>query len=139
MKALIEFLAIPPESIGNISPDIPFLLIPTELLRSAVNFILAEDKTLYLSSIIGQEWDERIDLIYFFVGKAEIALRFDLPLNHPKIKTISDILIGTAFYERECHEMLGIIFEGLENSENLLLPKDIHDFPLRKKFAGGEQ
>ena len=139
MKELIEFLAIPPESIGNISPDIPFLLIPPELLRSAVNFILAEDNTLYLSSIIGQEWDERIDLIYFFVGKVEIALRFELPLAYPEIESISDILIGAAFYERECHEMLGVIFEGLENSENLLLPKDIHDFPLRKKFAGGKQ
>ena len=139
MKALTEFLAIPPDSIGNISPDIPFLLIPNELLRSAVAFILAEDHTLYLSSIIGQEWNERIDLIYFFVGNKEIALRFELPLDHPNIKTISDILIGAAFYERECHEMLGVFFEGLENSENLLLPKGIHDFPLRKKFTGGEQ
>ena len=139
MKALTEFLAIQPDSIGNISPDIPFLLIPTEMLRSAVNFILDEDHTLYLSSIIGQEWNERIDLIYFFVGKKEMALRFDLPLDHPEIKTISDILVGAAFYERECHEMLGVIFEGLENSENLLLPNDIHDFPLRKKSSGGEQ
>ena len=137
MKELIEILGITPDSIGTIQPNIPCLRLPAELLKSAVTILMNEDQDLYLSAIIGQEWNEKIDIMYFFIGDQEIVLRFDLPLENPVIASISDLLIGAAFYERECHEMIGVHFEGLQNSNNLLLPADNHTFPLRKDSSGG--
>jgi len=138
MNELIETLGITPDSIGTINPQIPFLMIPVDLLRSSVTILTSEDQNLYLSAIIGQEWEGKIDLMYFFVGDQEIILRFELPLANPKINSISDILIGAAFYERECHEMLGIHFQGLSDPRNLLLPTENHQYPLRETHPGGE-
>ena len=138
MKKLIKILGITPDAINMMSPNIPFLVMPANLLRSSVEILIKEDQNVYLSAIIGQEWNRKIDLMYFFVGEQEIILRFELPLDHPSIDSISDILIGAAFYERECHEMLGTQFKGLSDSRNLLLPIENHQFPLRETKPRGE-
>jgi len=54
--------------------------------------------------------------------------------DHPVAPTITDLFPGTAYSERECFDMFGIVFEGHVGLKRLLMPEDYDHFPLRKDF-----
>ncbi len=52
-----------------------------------------------------------------------------------KLPSLRDIFYSVEFHERECFEMLGVLFEGHPDNRRLLLPEDWADLPpLRKDF-----
>jgi membrane-bound hydrogenase subunit beta len=55
------------------------------------------------------------------------------------VPDISDIVPSAAIYEREVYELVGIKFEGLQDSSHLLLPEGWPEgvFPLRKDQSYG--
>jgi Ni,Fe-hydrogenase III component G len=64
-----------------------------------------------------------------------VIISLDLPKANPVLPTITDLMEGTAFTEREKTEYLGITIEGLEPAEHPFFlpadfPKDV--YPLRK-------
>ncbi|HJJ48571.1 MAG TPA: NADH-quinone oxidoreductase subunit C [Methanocorpusculum sp.] len=75
--------------------------------------------------------------IYGGVEGCETMVNFslDLPKANPVLPTITDLMEGTAFTEREKTEYLGITIEGLEPAaHNFFLPADFPKdvYPLRK-------
>ena len=75
--------------------------------------------------------------LYGGVPDAETMVIFslDLPKANPVLPTITDLMEGTAFTEREKTEYLGITIEGLAPAEhNFFLPADFPNdvYPLRK-------
>jgi len=75
--------------------------------------------------------------IYGGIPDAETMIVFslDLPKENPVLPTITDLMEGTAFTEREKTEYLGIQIEGLEPAKHRFFlpedfPKDV--YPLRK-------
>ena len=63
--------------------------------------------------------------------------------SKPEIEmpTISDIISGALWIEREIHEMFGVDFIGHPNLERLLLPDDWEEgvYPFRKKSFKSEK
>ena len=57
---------------------------------------------------------EEIDLL--------ISVRVKLDRNHPAVDTLTGVIKGTDWIEREMHELLGIDFRGRPRLERLLLP-----------------
>ncbi|MDD5593194.1 MAG: NADH-quinone oxidoreductase subunit C [Candidatus Margulisbacteria bacterium] len=64
-------------------------------------------------------------------------------VNKPELEmpTITDIIEGANWIEREIHEMLGVNFIGHPNLTRLLLPDDWPEgeYPYRKKTYGSEK
>jgi NADH:ubiquinone oxidoreductase subunit C len=88
----------------------------------------------HLSTITGQEIDEGIELLYHFWHGAGLTLRTLLPLDQLEVATVTDLIPGAAFYEREIAEMLGVTFEGLADPAPMFLPDDWDGPPpLRKE------
>src|SRR5688572_16451229 len=52
----------------------------------------------------------------------------------PRIATITDLWPGTRYFERECYDMFGIVFDGHEELRRLMMPEGYDHFPLRKDF-----
>jgi len=84
--------------------------------------------------------DLRVQYIFTIYGGVEhsetmVVFSLDLPKSNPVLPTITDLLEGTAFTEREKTEYLGIRIEGLEPSTHrFFLPEDFPQdvYPLRK-------
>jgi NADH-quinone oxidoreductase subunit C len=79
-----------------------------------------------------------VELCYHLTnGPFIITLRTKLTYNDLIITTITDLAPGASLYEREIHDLFGVIFEGHPNLTPLLLPdnwpKNIH--PLRKEWT----
>jgi NADH-quinone oxidoreductase subunit C len=68
-------------------------------------------------------------------------LRVKVPVEEsaPEVDSIRDLWIAADWYERECHEMYGIVFKGHPNLKPLLLYDGFQGYPLRKDYPKGRQ
>jgi NADH-quinone oxidoreductase subunit C len=56
-----------------------------------------------------------------------------MPCDDARIASITDLVPGASFYEREVSEMLHVTFEGHPDPRPMLLPDDWNgDAPLRR-------
>jgi NADH:ubiquinone oxidoreductase subunit C len=83
--------------------------------------------------------EDRLEALYQFVNGALVAtLRVSVTYHDARVPSICSIIPSATLYERELHEMFGIIVEGTPDTGRLLLPDDWpdHTYPLRKSFKG---
>lgn len=64
-----------------------------------------------------------------------------IPKSDPKVPTITDMIPGALFTERETQEMMGVVVENIPDQRRLFLPDDfpIGVYPWRKDETGPEK
>ncbi|OPX72840.1 MAG: Membrane-bound hydrogenase subunit beta [Methanoregulaceae archaeon PtaU1.Bin059] len=121
-----------------------WLEIDKELLRPAIE-ILMEIRFPHLSVIGANDLGDSIRLVYIFSiqygeVKSEYMVTFavTLPKTDLTIPTISDLIPGAVFGEREKQEFLGVKVVGIPDSRRLFLPEDFPAgvYPWRKDETG---
>jgi len=103
--------------------------------RRIIEILLENDNAACIIAITGLDLGEKIGLMYHIRTKGSVVtVRTELPKEDPKIATITDIIPGASFHEREASELLGVIFEGHPNPGRLVLPENWPEdlYPLRK-------
>jgi len=81
----------------------------------------------HLSAITAQQRGDQaqeIEVLYHFWHGVGFSFLIRLPAGSPELPSISKIIPGADFYEREAAEMFGIRFSGREETPPLLLPDD---------------
>jgi len=101
-----------------------FITLPSACVHEAVVLLMERFDVHHLSTITGQDTGDTIELLYHFWHEGGLTLRTRLPREAPRIATLTDIIPGAAFYEREIWEMLGVEFEGHPDLSLFLLPED---------------
>ena len=100
---------------------------------------------VHLSVVSGTDFGETVRLIYTFslyygVRHGEYTVNFgvSLPKTDLTVPTISDLVPGAVFTEREKQEMLGITVVGIPDNRGLFLPEDFPKgvYPWRKDATG---
>jgi Ni,Fe-hydrogenase III large subunit/NADH:ubiquinone oxidoreductase subunit C len=142
--------------------DDVWITLPVKCLRPAVEALVEQCGLRHLSTITGQHIGSEPDieglteLLYHFWQGHGLTLRFVLPARRSDrsarrsdrsarrsdrhevsgVPSITDLIPGAAFYEREVAEMLGVFFEGHPDLRPLLLPDDWESgAPLRQNMA----
>jgi NADH-quinone oxidoreductase subunit C len=111
-----------------------FVALPPASIYLAAQILVERFGLRHLSTITGQDTGSEIELLYHFWGGDGLTLRTSLPRGSPHIATLTDLIPGAAFYEREISEMLGVVFDGHPNLHALLLPDDWEgEPPLRRQ------
>ena len=107
-------------------------------LKETVEYIMEfSDEFIHFSVISPSDVGEAVELNYHFsinygnyMKEIPITLKVKVPKNDLWIPTLTDIIPGTAFSEREIIEMMGVDVKGLEDKRHLFLtedfPKDIY-------------
>ena len=98
-------------------------LEPAQLVP-AVHVLIHQCGLYHLSAITADDTGDGISLLYHFWDGHGLTLRTVLPAEQPVIATLTDLIPGASFYEREAAEMLGVTFEGAAPAGPLLLPDD---------------
>jgi len=110
--------------------------LPSVCLKPVVATLLERGTVHHLSTITGQDMGNAIQLLYHFWDGRGLTLRTSLPRYESAIPSLTDVIPGAAFYEREVAEMLHVTFEGHPGPEGLLLPDDWEGTgPLRREFS----
>ena len=113
-----------------------FVTLPADCVRPAVQVLIEQFNLYHLSTITGQDTGNEIELLYHFWDGQGLTLRTSLPREETSIATLTDLIPGAAFYEREVSEMLHVTFEGHPDPRVLLLPDDWNgEAPLRQEFS----
>lgn len=117
---------------------------PRENIVDAVRELTTIDYP-HLGVISAVDTGERIELLYhmqiFFGGKhEEIEITFTVPVpkSDPHAPTITGVIPGAVYTEREKQDMIGVIIDGIPDSRRIFLPADFPDnvFPWRKDEKG---
>ncbi|MHC1627509.1 MAG: NADH-quinone oxidoreductase subunit C [Candidatus Nezhaarchaeales archaeon] len=93
---------------------------------------------LHLTSINGADLGgHEMELTYFIwllPQKIRVLVKTRLPKDDLKVQSAVNVMPAAILYEREVHEMLGVVFEGHPKLERLFLPEDWPEgvYPLRR-------
>jgi len=122
-----------------------WLHVEREAFRKAVEHICELQEYPHLAIISSADLGDRVELIYHFtlyyghhLQELSLGLRVSLPKNDLKIPTITDIIPGALFTERETQEMMGVEVVGIPDERRLFLPDDFPEgvYPWRTDETG---
>jgi Ni,Fe-hydrogenase III large subunit/Ni,Fe-hydrogenase III component G len=125
-----DSLQIQPAHLGKAS-----IQVEANSNRDVLKILLETDKSAGIAALTGLDMGEKIGLMYHIrTNGAIVTIRTEVPKENPKIPTITDLIIGAQFHEREAADLFGVIFEGHPNPARLVLPEDWPEnlYPLRK-------
>ncbi len=93
-----------------------------------------------ISSISGRDAGKSMEILYTFItGEHVVNIKVEVDRRKPVIESVSKLFPAASLYERETYEMLGVLFEGNEELENILLDSKLSPrFPLRKEDKHGK-
>ncbi len=113
-------------------------------LTRVLSAIIAIDYP-HLSVVSGVDCGETVELLYhmsvfFGIGRKEVCITITVPLpkNDLTVPTISHLIPGAVYTEREKQEMLGITVVDIPDPRGLFLPADFPEgvYPWRKDETG---
>lgn len=83
-------------------------------------------------TITGVDKLRSITLLYHFAldERQILTLELELPKSNARTRSITPILQGAEWAEREVHDLLGVEFEGHPNLHPLITPKEV-ETPMR--------
>ncbi|MCM8762555.1 MAG: NADH-quinone oxidoreductase subunit C [Candidatus Omnitrophica bacterium] len=141
MKEIIELLK---ENLGNIIKDIKvhndkriYLTIEKEDIKSCTKIIFKDRNARYIIASGIENFDSFEILYHFGFDKSGtiVSIRTYLDKEKPEIESLTDIIPGISYIEREMWELLGINFTGHPELKHFLLRDDWEkgNYPLRKE------
>jgi len=116
-----------------------FAKISGEILHEVVEYMFNELNFQYLPTITGTEVENNFEVLYHLHtddGHIICTVRAVVPIEKPDLKTITDIIPGAIWYEREIKDLFGVNVIGLPDGERYPLPDDFPQdaHPLRKNW-----
>ncbi len=119
------------------------IVIPSSSVHSIIEWLKGHDKLNFnfLTNITGihypENQGEEIMLVYHlhsWSNNYRFRLKTSLPINQPKIATITDLFAAANWIERETFDFYGVQFEGHPNLTRILNEETMNYFPLRKEY-----
>jgi NADH-quinone oxidoreductase subunit C len=94
----------------------------------------------FLENLTGVDYpkENKIAVVYHFTSyrkRHDFCAKVLLDRDDPSVETLSGLWQCARYNERECYDLLGVIFDGHPDLRRVLLPDDWEGHPLRKDFA----
>ncbi len=132
------------EGLKTLQSQEVWLTIDKDLLHDALVKLATFDYP-HLAVISGVDVGEAVELLYhFFIyygnrgGEIKVTMTVALPKDDLTVDSISDIIPGAVFSEREKQEFLGIKVVGIPDDRRLFIPDHFPQgvYPWRKDETG---
>ena len=72
--------------------------------------------------------------LYSLDKRHKMVVKTRVPEDSPAVPTVTGVWAGANWYERESHDLFGVVFEGHPDLAPLLLYEEFEGFPGRKSF-----
>jgi NADH-quinone oxidoreductase subunit C len=121
---------------GASGVDVP---VDRERWHDAAVFARRDLGCLYFNWLTAVDWKEQglevLCRVENLPAHVALTLRTRLPAGETHCASVTDVWRGADWMERECYDMLGVVFDGHPDLRRILLPQDWEGFPLRKDYA----
>lgn len=122
------------------------ILVAPEYLYQTLNALKNHPRFPFkvLQVISGVDYIEYIEVCYMLAtfdlhNSAEIILKTRLKDRaEPKLESVVNLYKSANFQERECYDMLGVVFTSHPDLRRILCPDDWQGFPLRRDYAAAK-
>ena len=84
-----------------------------------------------------EESPGRLEMVYVLQSlepERTIVLKTDAPYDDPVVPSVASVWRAADWYEREAHDLFGVIFDGHPDLSPLLLYDGFEGYPGRKEF-----
>jgi Ni,Fe-hydrogenase III large subunit/NADH:ubiquinone oxidoreductase subunit C len=117
-------------------PRKAYISVKPGLHRDAISLLLKNIEETAITTISGTDLRDEIELNYHMRCNGTLTIKTRIPIEKPVIQTITDLIPGASFYEREIFDLLGVVFEGHPNLKTFILPENWNkgEYPLRKDW-----
>jgi NADH-quinone oxidoreductase subunit C len=101
---------------------------------------LKEEPTLtftVLLCIAAVDYIEHIQVVYVLLSmehEHKLLVKTNVPSDTPRLPTLTTLWPAADWYEREAHDLFGVVFEGHPDPAPLLLYEGFEGYPGRKEF-----
>jgi len=125
-----------------------WIFVKREAFREAVQHLFRLQEYPHLVIISSSDLGNEVELIYHFtiyygfhLEEISLGLRVTLSKKDLKIPTITDLIPGAIFTERETQEMMGVEVTDIPDGRRLFIAGDIPEgvYPWRKDKTGPEK
>ena len=133
-----------PDVVKSIEKELagdPWLVIDAAKIAD-VCLMLRDDAELsyeWLMCLSGVDYPpEHLAVVYHLYSQTHsrsLVLKVLLDRADPRVPTVEPVWKTANWHERECYDMLGVIFEGHPDLRRILLPFDWEGHPLRKDYV----
>ncbi|MDD3573504.1 NADH-quinone oxidoreductase subunit C [Methanospirillum sp.] len=132
------------EGVKKLPQKTVWMTIPRETINEAIAELISIDYP-HLGVIAASDNGDMIDLLYhlqvFFGGKHEeisVVFTVQVPKSDPRVSTISGLIPGAVYSEREKQDMMGVTVDGIPDARRIFLPDDFPEnvYPWRKDEKG---
>lgn len=125
------------------------VMVKPESLVSICSFLRDDSRCSFeimvdLTAVDRLEMDitPRFEMVYHFKSLTHahrLRLKVTVPDEECKISSIHHLWKAVDWYERECFDMFGIVFEGHPNLKRILMYDEFEGHPLRKDYPIDKQ
>jgi NADH-quinone oxidoreductase subunit C len=113
--------------------------LPREQWQAVARIARDELHCAYFNWLSAVDWKEQGLEVLCRVENLEsglnVMLRSQLPAGDARCPTLTGLYRGADWMERECYDLLGVVFEGHPDLRRILLGQDWEGHPLRKDYA----
>lgn len=108
-----------------------------EIYKEVVGYVAHDLRLNFLSCLSGVDCGDSLEVVAHLGHSIHVLVKASVPKNNPEIDSLTDILPAANLYEREVHDLLGIVFKGHPNLRRIFLPEDWTEnvYPLRKEHV----
>ncbi|HDD40023.1 MAG TPA: NADH-quinone oxidoreductase subunit C [Nitrososphaeria archaeon] len=110
--------------------------VPQDVYKSVVAYVAHDLGLNFLSCLSGIDRGDSLEVVAHIGYSICVLVRTSVPKDNPEVDSITDVLPAANLYEREAHDLLGIVFKGHPNLKRIFLPEDWPEgvYPLRKEY-----
>ncbi len=136
------------QTILSIQEDIiqPCCVVLADKLVAFCQFLRDDQRLLFdflgcLTGIDNGIEANTVEVIYHFYSipfQHSLVVKVIAPRQNPIVPTLSHLWRTADWHERECYDLVGIVFDKHPDLQRILLPDDWEGHPLRKDYQEQE-
>ena len=92
------------------------------------------EQLLCLAAVDYKEYFQLVYILHSLEPEKMLAVKTDLPYNDPRVSSVASVWRAAEWYEREAHDLFGVVFDGHPDLSPLLLYDGFEGYPGRKDF-----
>lgn len=117
----------------------PFILVKTDAIADVSRYLKEDGQTQFdmLHLVSAVDWPDYFESVYHLFSmkiRHRAILKVRTPKDNPKVPSVTSIWPSANWHERECFDMMGIVYENHPDLTRILCPEEWEGHPLRKDY-----